>query len=73
MHIQQQRTIKVLENMIQLCKDAYDYAEQFSEFLDESLDDMKGDDAFGTEGQCDPRGDFRDGEYSMYHVEGIDE
>ena len=33
-------------------------------FLREVLDDLQSDDFFGTEGQCDPRGDFRDeGEY----------
>lgn len=30
------------------------------------------EDAFGTEGQCDPRGDFRDGEWSMKRVQGVD-
>lgn len=32
------------------------WAEQINEFLDDRL----GEDAFGTEGQIDPRGDHRD-------------
>ena len=30
-------------------------------------------DGFGTEGQSDPRGDRRDGEWSMWQVQGVDD
>lgn len=31
-----------------------------AKWLNDSLDEMLEDDFFGTEGQCDPRGDHRD-------------
>lgn len=31
-----------------------------AKWLNTKLDELLGDDAFGTEGQCDPRGDHRD-------------
>lgn len=34
--------------------------ESFIEPFDEFLDELLNDDFFGTEGQCDPRGDHRD-------------
>lgn len=33
---------------------------EISEWLNEKLDEWLGQDAFGTEGQLDPRGDHRD-------------
>ncbi len=41
------------------------YAEQ----LEKILDDIASQDGFGTEQQCDPRGDFRNGQWSMWNVE----
>lgn len=69
----QERVIKVLENMKTMTEQDEHYATMFSESLDTMLDDFMGEDAFGTEGQCDPRGDFRDGDWSMDRVEGIDD
>jgi len=40
-----------------------------NENLDQLFDDLQGNDFFGTEGQNDPRGDFRDGEWSMTEVD----
>lgn len=68
----QERVIRVLENMVDLAKSDETYADVFSDHLDEVLDNIQGDDVFGTEGQCDPRGDFRDGNWSMVHVQGVD-
>ena len=69
----QARVIKVLNNMIELVeKDVY-YADVFSEELEGMLSDLQGDDVFGTEAQNDPRGDFRNGEWSMDCVENIDD
>lgn len=34
--------------------------EELADWLNEKLDELYGDDAFGTEGQIDPRGDHRD-------------
>lgn len=33
---------------------------ELADWLNDKLDELLGDDAFGTEGQCDPRGDHRD-------------
>lgn len=74
MNTKQKRVVKVLENMIALVKGDEDYAEMFSVPLESELSDIRAMDGFGTEGQCDPRGDQRDGdEYSMDYVEGIDD
>jgi len=37
------------------------------------LNTLQSEDAFGTEGQNDPRGDFRESNWSMEYVQGIDE
>jgi hypothetical protein len=36
------------------------YAQWFAELIDPALSQMECEDAFGTEGQLDPRGDHRD-------------
>jgi len=69
----QKRMVKVLKRMIDLCKEDVGYAENFSDDLQLMLYEYLQDDFFGTEGQEDPRGDFRDGEWSMYWVKGVDE
>lgn len=72
MNKRQQRVTKVLGNMIKLVREDEEYANMFSEGLEPLLDDYLSDDAFGTEGQNDPRGDMRDGEFSMNDVQGVD-
>lgn len=69
----QQRVKKVLENMINLVESDEDYADWFSEELETYLEELAIQDGFGTECQCDPRGDGREGDYSMYHVQDIDD
>lgn len=71
MNKQQKRTIKVLERMIELCKNDESDAEMFADVLQPMLHGLHREDAFGTEGQCDPRGDFRDGNWSMTKVQGV--
>lgn len=68
----QQRVALVLERMVANVRDNEDDADMFSDALDYYLDELRDADGFGTEGQCDPRGDQRDGQYSMTHVSGID-
>lgn len=46
--------------------------DDIADILDRCLDDLASQDAFGTEQQCDPRGDFRNGDFSMWNVEDID-
>jgi hypothetical protein len=69
---QQRRLLAVLNRLIVMADDDADFAESFSEDLNQVLDDIHGQDGFGTEGQCDPRGDFREGKWSMQRVEGVD-
>jgi hypothetical protein len=72
MSAQQKRVLKVLDRMKQLVKDAKNNADAFSDMLEDSLDELAGLDFFGTEQQSDPRGDFRNGNWSMTCVEGVD-
>lgn len=37
--------------------------------LNDFLDDLKGDDFFGTEAQMDPRGDGREGDFTMDRIQ----
>jgi len=72
MNNEQQRVLKVLSRMDELVRRDEDYAYMFSESLEGMLEDMVGDDAFGSEGTTDPRGDGRNGQFSMWYVEGVD-
>lgn len=72
MNINQLRIIAVLERMTHLVKSEEHFAEAFSPYLDDMLDSIHNEDGFGTEGQSDPRGDFREGLWSCEKVEGID-
>ena len=69
---QQARLAKVLQNMQSMALEDSDYVEMFIEILEAGLADLRDGDAFGSEGQCDPRGDQRNGEWSMCRVEGVD-
>lgn len=61
--------VQVLRRMADMCeKEIKDgivrpedsYAQWFAEMINPILDQMESEDAFGTEGQLDPRGDHRD-------------
>lgn len=67
----QQAIELVLDRIKQQCADDSDYREMYMIELDKMLDDLHGQDAFGTEGQSDPRGDFRNGEWSIMKPEGF--
>jgi hypothetical protein len=69
----QQRVVKVLERMLEMARSNEDDAEMFSDGLEDLLTELHSNDGFGTEGQCDPRGDFRSGTWSMDLVEGVDQ
>lgn len=69
----QARVLAVLDRIAaQVRKDADD-ADVYSDSLEGMLGELAGNDFFGTEGQNDPRGDFRNGDWSMSRVEGIDD
>lgn len=62
---------RVLENMIHLCEVDDDYVDIFSECLERMLNDIMQNDGFGTEAECDPRGDWRSGRWGMWKVQGV--
>lgn len=61
--------VVILNRMIEMVKRHEYYAIVFSDMLDTGLDELRLNDAFGTEGQNDPRGDFRNGDWSMNNIE----
>lgn len=63
--------VKVLERMIAMAQQNENDADMLADELETMLTGIHGNDGFGTEGQCDPRGDFRDGCWSMYDVQGV--
>lgn len=67
-----ERVILVLNRLAKIAEDE-DEAESISGPLEMMLSDLHGEDFFGTEGQCDPRGDFRDDEWNMSYVQGVDD
>ncbi len=59
----------VLKRMIKLSESDPDMAEMFMGPMDEMLENIASNDGFGTEAQCDPRGDGRNGEFTMWDIE----
>ena len=72
MNKDQENVTVVLHRMLNMLEKDEGYADMFCIQLDNMLDEIHHSDGFGTEGQCDPRGDFREGEWSMWNVEGAD-
>lgn len=72
--LRQQRLVLVLERMIEQVKsDDEEWATLYVHSLEEMLCELNHDDCFGADGQFDPRGDFRNGEWSLHRrIEGID-
>jgi hypothetical protein len=68
----QERVMLVLDRIKEIVAADEDEAQLWSEELERLLTDIHQQDGFGTEGQNDPRGDFRDGEWSMDDVQGYD-
>ena len=62
----------VMDRMIALARSSLQDAVAFASSMDDMLDEIRSEDGFGSEAQTDPRGDGRDGEWSMRCVEGID-
>ena len=52
------RDLRAFADWLETAKDAS--KKEAAVHLNETLDEFLGEDAFGTEGQCDPRGDHRD-------------
>ena len=70
MNIQQKRNKIVLERLLDMNEN--DWEDDIAEILELGLEDWAHEDGFGTERQCDPRGDGRDGDFSMWNVQGVD-
>jgi hypothetical protein len=62
----------VIDHLIAETRSSVPAAQSLSDALEETLSDIASQDGFGSEGQSDPRGDGRDGSWSMTYVEGID-
>ena len=65
----QKNCVTVLNRLAKMCEEDKDFADALSSDLDAMLTEIHSNDGFGTEGQCDPRGDFRNGQWSMHKVE----
>lgn len=65
----QKNCITVLSRLAKMCEEDEEFAEMFSGDLETILTEIHSQDGFGTEGQSDPRGDFRNGRWSMGKVE----
>lgn len=66
----QKNTITVLERLIEQVKDMdKDSAKIFAEHFETMLDDLHGNDFFGTEGQHDPRGDATEARWTLRNIQ----
>lgn len=70
--IEQKRLFKVLENIKRNCIENPSDSEEYLRVMDDMLDILLCNDFFGTEGQTDPRGDGRNGEFNYCNIEGVD-
>ena len=61
----QKNLLIVLPRLIDMIDEDEEFAEGFAHDLEVLLDDIASQDGFGTEQQCDPRGDFRDNTWSL--------
>ncbi|HEY5959200.1 MAG TPA: hypothetical protein VIV60_21730 [Polyangiaceae bacterium] len=65
----QKNCVTVLTRLAKMCEDDESFADAFADDLNSMLDEIQSQDGFGTEAQSDPRGDFRNGRWSMKKVE----
>lgn len=45
------------------------FDDEIADALEAVIEELGSDDVWGTEGQNDPRGDFRNGQWSMWEIE----
>jgi hypothetical protein len=62
----QTNLLKLFPRLESIIQEDEDFAEILAADIEDLLDSLASDDFFGTERQCDPRGDFRDGEWSIF-------
>jgi hypothetical protein len=58
-HVTPKNLRKVSEKLLTFVLEDKEVTKTFCEAFDQFLDDLLSEDFFGTEGQCDPRGDRR--------------
>jgi hypothetical protein len=63
----------VLNRATALAQEDDNFRQHFFDHLNILFDNLFEDDILGTEGQNDPRGDQRDGEFTMTNIQGYDE
>lgn len=56
----------VIPRLVDVVADDEYFASDFATVLEQLLDQYASNDGFGTERQSDPRGDFRDKEWSLF-------
>jgi len=61
----QNNLIIVLGRLVKIAADDENFANEFAIDLNNLLDEIASYDGFGTEQQSDPRGDFREREWSL--------
>lgn len=64
----QKNLVLVLERIINTVKNDEEAAQIYADDMELLLDWLKDDDFFGTEGQTDPRGDYRN---AMWAINGV--
>lgn len=69
----QKNLLIVLPRIIKLVEEDEDFAEYLAQDLEAVLDDYGMEDGFGTEGQIDPRGDFRKNYWTLLDEDGVEE
>lgn len=67
----QTNCVTVLNRLAKMCEEDEDFAKSLSSDLDTLLNEIQSQDGFGTEAQSDPRGDFRNGRWSMSKIEPL--
>ena len=65
----QKNVLVVLDRIKQQVIDSEDDAKGYAEAIDIMLDNLHAYDFFGTEAQSDPRGDYRNGDWSIHEIE----
>lgn len=68
----QKRVCRVLTRLADLASEDEEIADALMEPLEAMCEDLSSSDLFGTEGQHDPRGDQREDNWTLDHVEGVD-
>lgn len=67
----QTNCVTVLNRLAKMCEKDVDFAEAFANDLNTMLDEIQSQDGFGTEAQSDPRGDFRNGRWTVEKIEQV--